>query len=279
MKTAKLILIFSLLFWVDPIFSQNIKVITYNIRYSNPSDSLNYWEFRKTEMLDFLRIENPQIIGLQEVLLNQLQYLKANLSGYQQVGVGREDGINGGEFSPIFIDTAQFKILESSTFWLSETPEKPSKGWDAALNRICTWVKIKDKKTGNQILVCNSHFDHMGKIARDSSSVLITRFAEENLTQKKMSLILMGDFNSEPNEAAIQNFRKNHKDASINETDSLGLGTFNGFKAHQSDFKQIDYIFYNRLDKISYRTKRPLRSNQLQLSDHYAVGVQFSIKN
>ncbi len=279
MKTAKLILIFSLLFWVDPIFSQNIKVITYNIRYSNPSDSLNYWEYRKNELVDFLARENAQIIGLQEVLLNQLQFIKANLVGFQQVGVGRADGINGGEFSPIFVDTAQFIILESGTFWLSETPEKASKGWDAALNRICTWAKIKDKKTGNQILVCNSHFDHMGKIARDSSSVLISRFAEEKLTQERMSLIVMGDFNSEPHEAAIQNFRKNLMDASINETDSLGLGTFNGFKAHQNDFKQIDYIFYTRLGKISYRTIRPLRSNQLQLSDHYAVGVQFSIMN
>lgn len=278
MKTAKLILIFSLFFWTEPIFSQNIKVITYNIRYSNASDSLNYWEFRKAELVDFLRNENAQIIGLQEVLLGQLEYLKAELIGFQEIGVGRDDGKNEGEYSPIFVDTMQLKILESGTFWLSETPNKPSKGWDAALNRICTWTKVMVKKTGIQILVCNSHFDHIGKTARDSSSGLIARFTEKKVRKEKIPLMIMGDFNSEPNDAAIQNFRKNLNDASYNELDNLGLGTFNGFKKHSNDFKQIDFVFYNGLKKERFQTIRPLRSNQLQLSDHYAVGVLFSIE-
>lgn len=277
MKTAKLILLFSLVFWLEPSLSQNVSVMTYNIRLSTTSDSLNYWEYRKEEMLDFLTKEKLDIIGFQEVLLNQLEYLKVGLKGYQQIGVGRDDGKSAGEFSPIFVDTVRFDVIESGTFWLSETPEKPSKGWDAALNRICTWAKLEEKSTKKCLLVFNTHFDHVGKIARDSSSRLIIRLAEEKLRQEKVSLIAIGDFNSEPNEAVIQNFRKSLNDASSNSNDSMGLGTFNGFKAHQNDFKQIDYIFYIGLDKKNFRTIRPLRSNQLQLSDHYAVTAIFGI--
>ncbi len=275
MKTAKLILLFSLCFWFEPNKAQNLEVISYNIRYSTASDSLNYWENRKFEMVDFLQKESPQIIGFQEVLLNQLQFLSSQLSNYCVLGVGRDDGKQGGEFSPIFVDTIHYKIIESGTFWLSETPEKPSKGWDAALNRICTWAKLEFIQTGRCLYVYNSHFDHMGKIARDSSSHLILTKINQHLKIRSLPIIVMGDFNSEPAEPAIQRFSKTLLDASQMEKDSLGLGTFNGFKSHSSAFKQIDFIFYLGLKKVGYQTLRPLRSNQLQLSDHYAVKAVF----
>ncbi len=277
MKTAKLLLLISLLFRFEPSSAQTIQAITYNIRLSVVSDSLNYWGFRKQEMLSFLQEEQPSMIGLQEVLWEQLDYLQNGLVGYQAIGVGRDDGKKGGEFSPIFIDTVKFKILESNTFWLSSTPEMPSKGWDAALNRICTWALVQEKGSHKKLLVYNSHFDHIGKIARDSSAQLIVRQLKTKLANPPLPVLVMGDFNSQPNDLAIQIFRKNLNDASEGCIDSLGLGTFNGFKKHQEGFNQIDFIFYDGLKKTSFKILRPLRKNGLQLSDHYGLKGVFEM--
>jgi endonuclease/exonuclease/phosphatase family metal-dependent hydrolase len=271
MKTAKLLLLISLFFRFEPSSAQTVKAITYNIRLSVVSDSLNYWGLRKEEMLDFLQKEQAEVIGLQEVLWEQLDFLAKGLKNYQAIGVGRDDGKKLGEFSPIFVDTVKLHILKQETFWLSTQAEIPSRGWDAALNRICTWALLEEKGSKKQLLVFNTHFDHIGQVARDSSAKLILRYVAKEAALNKLPVIVMGDFNSEPQEPAVVEFRKNLMDASEGYQDKNGLGTFNGFAKHSLNFKQIDFIFYERLTRASFQILRPIRKNGLQLSDHYPL--------
>ena len=143
-----------------PAFSQKsarINVMSFNIRYDNPSDGDQNWHLRKENVVRMINFYDLDIIGMQEVLVSQLNYLKDNLPGYQAVGVGREDGKDKGEFSPVFYRKDRFKELKSGTFWLSETPDKVSKGWDAALERIASWVVLKDNLTGKEFIFMNTH--------------------------------------------------------------------------------------------------------------------------
>ena len=140
----------------------DLKVISYNIRYNNLNDGINKWDNRKETVFNFLNNEYPDFIGMQEVLENQLDELLINLNDYSFIGIGREDGKNRGEFSPIFYLKDSYNLIKTSTFWLSKTPEKVSVGWDAALERICTYGYFESKKTKRRFWVFNTHFDHLG---------------------------------------------------------------------------------------------------------------------
>ena len=153
--------------------SKPINAMSFNIRYDNPEDGAQNWHHRKENVVRMLNFYDLDIIGMQEVLVSQLNYLKDNLKDYQAIGVGREDGKEKGEFAPVFFRKDRFKELKSGTFWLSETPEKVSKGWDAALERIATWIVLKDKTTGKDFIFMNTHFDHRGKQARIESAKLL----------------------------------------------------------------------------------------------------------
>lgn len=129
-----------------------IKALSFNIRFDNPDDGYTSWVNRRLEAAKFLDIQDPDIIGLQEVLKNQLDYIDKRLSGYDYVGVGRDDGIAAGEFTPVFYNNDRFGLMDSGTFWLSEMPGKPSMGWDTQINRISTYAFLKDQKTRKDIL-------------------------------------------------------------------------------------------------------------------------------
>ena len=140
--------------------AESLEAMTYNIRYDTVDDGDNAWDFRKARVAGLLSFYEPDVLGLQEAEYHQVRYLRDALPRYRYIGVGRDDGRTGGEFSAIFYDSGRLKLLEDGTFWLSDTPAVPSLGWDAALKRVCTYARFEDRATSRQFWVFNTHFDH-----------------------------------------------------------------------------------------------------------------------
>lgn len=272
------ILLIAVLFISSNTFSQG-SIATYNIRYDGHTDLANDWVERKVPISQFVLKNNINIIGFQEVLHNQLLDLHALLPNYKHVGVGRDDGKTQGEYAPIFYDSTRFIALQSGTFWLSPTPQIPSKGWDAALNRICTYVLLKEINGGELTWVFNTHFDHIGVEARLHSAELILDQIAELLQAQDAPVLLIGDFNMENSDVGIELIRASYKDltCSMRHTELCSAPTFNGFTATTSDDKRIDYIFGS--DQII-----PLKSLVIETpfgrgfpSDHFPVLVYFKV--
>lgn len=182
-----------------------LNIMTFNIRLDAESDSLNNWKYRKDVAAQVIKNYNVDIVGAQEVCPNQMQDLKDRLPDYIAVGVGRDDGTNGphsGESSPLFYKKDRFKEHGSGTFWLSETPQIPSKGWDAAYPRVATWAVLEDMTSGKKIFVVNTHLDHIGQEARIKGVTLMLEKAME--VAEGYPVILTGDFNSEPTSDVIK---------------------------------------------------------------------------
>lgn len=239
--------LFPILFFAFTPFSgaqKKLSVLTYNIRFDNPGDGEDAWPKRRDHLAAQLRFFAPEIFGIQEGLLRQLVYLNEQLPDYQRIGVGRDDGKEGGEFSALFFKKDRFKLLDSGTFWLSETPDVVSKGWDAALPRVCTYVHLRDLRAKKNLWVFNTHFDHIGKTARKESAELILKKIREKNTGNE-PVIVMGDFNAEPSEAPIAVLLRELKDTrALSMEPSFGPeGTFNAFKFNEPVTRLIDYIF------------------------------------
>jgi endonuclease/exonuclease/phosphatase family metal-dependent hydrolase len=174
--------------------AQKIILGTFNIRYDNPRDSGNLWKDRAPIVSNLIRFHQFDVLGVQEALKNQLNDIAAALPEYALYGKGRDDGKDAGEHSAIFYKKDRFTLLKSGDFWLSETPNKPGKGWDATCcNRICSWVYLEDKKTKKRFYTFNVHFDHQGVVARKESSKLILAKIKEIASQAPA--LLTGDFN------------------------------------------------------------------------------------
>jgi endonuclease/exonuclease/phosphatase family metal-dependent hydrolase len=187
------------------------------------------------------------------------------------IGVGRDDGKEAGEFSPIFFNTKKFKLVDYGWFWLSETPDKPGWGWDAHFNRICTWVKLKPKK-GSSFLYLNTHLDHQGDVARAGSAKLILKKIDE-LNTGNLPVILTGDFNLTPDAAPIQYIREHLKDSrTISIEPPYGPeGTFNNFYFNSKLTDRIDYIFVNEKVTVQkYAVLSDSKDNRYP-SDHLPV--------
>ena len=246
-----------------------IKASSFNIRFDNLDDGYTSWSNRRLKVVQFLGIESPDIMGLQEVLKNQLDYINKRLSDYDYVGVGRDDGIAAGEFTPIFYRRDRFKLLDSGTFWLSETPDHPSKGWDAQLNRICTYAFVKDKQTGKAIHFYNTHFSHVGHLARKNSAKLIMNYIDS--LSKDVQVILTGDLNAEPDSETYKEIIDNGMKDSYKSDLVFGpVGTYNGFDIFDRHDRRIDYIFSRGFDSKKYYTSNVLVNNNF-LSDHFPV--------
>lgn len=180
-----------------------LRIMTYNIRYAGAADTgVIKWDHRKKFITSIIRYHHPDIIGLQEVTARQINYFDSTLKDFSYAGVGRDDGKEGGEFSPVFFNKKRYEKMADSTFWLSPTPQQPGKGWDAALPRICTWVKLKDRESKMIFFVFNTHFDHIGKVAREESARLLLR--QIYRIAGKSPVILTGDFNSEEKDTPIR---------------------------------------------------------------------------
>lgn len=261
------------LFFNNLLNAQSMKVMTYNIRLDIDSDGENSWSNRKEYFCSQLSFYEPDVLGIQEALPNQVEDISSLLPKYNFVGIGR-DGIGKGESSNIFYKKDRFELIQESTFWLSETPGVISKGWDAALNRVCTYALLKDKKSKKLFWIFNSHLDHIGELARTNSiQLIVSKIAALNINN--YPVIFTGDFNSEPSEERIIALKKEMLDAKdISVEKPFGpSGTFNAFKHNEAVTKRIDYIFLSKNNKLKVK-KYAVLSDSKDLkypSDHLPV--------
>ena len=257
-------------------FSQINRVMTYNIRYDNPNDHPNNWDNRKQELVKLFKHYEPEIFGIQEGLEHQLKYIDQQLVNYSRIGVGRDDGKQKGEFSPIYYNKNKFSLIYGATFWLSDTDDVVSVGWDASMERICTYGVFENKKNKKKVLVLNAHYDHIGQVAREMSSKLILSKISQ-INQNKHPVILMGDFNAEPQSNPIKIFKTELKDGAELSPDGIygPKGTFTGFIKNEIAEKRIDYIFIKNLKVSKYIHIDDKMKNNNYLSDHLPVLIEF----
>lgn len=221
---------------------------SYNVRFDNPGDVAkgNPWPQRVPVIAGLIRFNRFDILGTQEGYHHQVQDLQKLLPDYSYVGCGRNDGKEKGEYAAIFYRKDKFILADSGTFWLSETPEKPSKGWDADLPRICTWAKLKKSEGGGHVFVFNTHFDHRGKLARVESAKLILR-AIKNMSRGE-PVILTGDFNVDQNTDSYREIHDSGVLADAFETakERYALnGTANAFNPNSKTESRIDHVFHS----------------------------------
>lgn len=257
------------------IHSQSHLIMSYNIRYDNSWDDLNNWEIRKDKVIEIFTDYDPGIIGIQEGLINQIQYIDSSLINYDHFGVGRDDGKSKGEFCSIFYDRNRYILNDHSTFWLSEMPDHVSVGWDAALERICTYGLFKDRKSGDSFWVFNTHFDHMGLVAREKSSKLILDKMDK-VNHENLPTILMGDFNSMPKSQPIKKIKSklfDGLDISVKELNGP-IGTYNAFNTDLPIEKRIDYIFVNDFKVDAYTHINDRLNDNRHISDHLPVLIK-----
>lgn len=245
-----------------------LTVMSYNIRLGSADDGTNSWQFRCPASVLMIEDLKPDVIGVQEALLPQLLFLDENCRSYDYVGAGREDGKKKGEYAAIIYNKKTVSVVKWGTFWLSETPEEPSKGWDAACIRSSTWAVMKSKASGKKYLFINTHFDHMGENARrESAALMISKISE--LNPDGLPVVLVGDFNVEythPDMSPVTDSMKNaRKIAAI--TDSSA--TYHGWgKASEV----IDHIFYTGFRSCTrFETVTKPYAERKFISDHYPV--------
>lgn len=238
--------------------ADSLNVMCWNIRFNNPADGVNAWPNRKEWVAEIIFKNKTDIAGFQEVLVGQLEDLKKSLPEMETHGVGRDDGKNSGEFSPIFYRRDRFELLDKSTFWLSPTPDKVgSKGWDAALPRIASWVKLKDRRSGVEFVVINTHFDHRGATARTESAGVVIKQVRERFAG--LPVILTGDFNTTPNSPPYDLLTGKGTGSETVFFDTyehsaekpLGPNsTWNGFEAIVPN-RRIDFVFTTKFLKVN----------------------------
>ena len=253
--------------------------ISYNIRYDNPNDGADRWDERKEAVVQLLDHYEAVVFGIQEGLLHQLNFIDEQMPTYTYLGVGRDDGKQKGEFTAIFYDSTKVKPVAHSTFWLSETPEKISVGWDASMERICTYALFETVANEKKFWVFNTHFDHIGPEARLQSANLILEMINK-LNVEKHPVVLMGDFNALPDSPPIKAILKVLEDGkAVSKKSFYGpTGTFNGFDTQRIMEGRIDYIFVSPDVLVkNYRHIDDRRINNRHVSDHLAIlaGVQF----
>ena len=264
----KKLLLCLLLFGCCALEAQQVTVASYNIRNKNASDSLNgnVWQVRSEVICQQINTEEPIVFGTQEVLYTQLLDMLTLLDNYDYIGVGREDGKQGGEYSAIFYKKDKLKKLDEGWFWLSTTPDKPSKGWDAACTRICTWGKFQHRQTNKVFFFFNLHMDHVGIVARRESAKLviekIKQLAANNPT------ILTGDFNIDQTNEIYSIFTSSNilKDSYSTAKHVLAPnGTFNSFDPKLKTSSRVDHIFVSpnlRVDSYAIHTDIYWTSNK-----------------
>ncbi|MDN3664830.1 endonuclease/exonuclease/phosphatase family protein [Algibacter miyuki] len=258
--------------------SQSLKVMTYNIRLDVASDSENAWPNRKDVLSAQVLFNSPDILGVQEAKPNQMADLKGALIDYKSIGIGR-DGENKGEFSAIFYNANKLKVENENTFWLSETPNEISKGWDAAYPRVCTYGLFTQLDTNQKFWMFNTHLDHKGYEAQLEGMALIQQKIKA-LNTENYPVVLTGDFNVEPDSDLILKLKQNMDDTkALAKVDFGSNGTFNGFKFETPVTRRIDYVIVSK-DNVEVEKYGVLSSNvDLKYpSDHFPVLVELKIK-
>lgn len=251
-----------------------LHVASYNIRYNTANDGVNAWPNRKEMVKSLIQYHEFDLFGVQEALRGQLNDL-TEMKEFAFIGKGRDDGKEGGEHSAIFYKKDRFQVLESGDFWLSETPDKPSLGWDATCcNRICSWAKFKDQLTGKEFYFFNVHFDHQGVEARRESGKLMVQKMKE--IAKNATTICVGDLNSTPETEQLQTIQTLLQDSyQVTKMPPYGpIGTANGFKLDAPLKNRIDYIFVSKgINVLKYAVLSDSQEQRYP-SDHLPVVIR-----
>jgi len=248
----------------------DIKVISYNIRVGKADDGTNSWKYRYPASAMMIMDQKPDIFGLQEALDFQFDYLSEYCTGYKGIGVGREDGKHQGEHMAIFYNKKAIKLIKWGTFWLSETPEVPSKGWDAACFRSATWALMKDKASGRKFYYVNTHLDHMGWEARKNGlKLIVDRIGSIN--PENYPMILTGDFNMRIDRPEFDDLKKVMSNAREVAVKTDHHNTYNGW-GKASDEEIIDYIWFKGFSSCTeYETITKPYMERTYVSDHYPI--------
>ena len=252
--------------------TSEIKVMSYNIRLSAGSekaDSIYHWQHRKQASVNLMNEERPTVFGLQEACPDQMDYMVENLPDYGHIGVGRDDGKRKGECMAIFYRKDEVEFIDGGTFWLSQTPDQVTKGWDAQCFRTCTWTVLKKRDTGKKFVYMNTHLDHMGKVAREESIKLIVAKAEE-LTGGKLPVYITADFNSPTTNAIFKPMQEAMLDARVEAPSTDDRGTLNCWGTTPPGVV-IDHIFYRGAEAQKFEVLRDKNYGAPYVSDHYPV--------
>ena len=247
--------------------SEGLKVMSDNIRLGSAQDGTNSWALRYTATGKMLEDQKPDVFGVQEALEYQVRYIE-EMCGYESVGVGRENGKKEGEHMSIFWNKKTVSMLKWGTFWLSDTPEKPSKGWDAECFRTATWALMKDKKTGKKFYFVNTHLDHKGTEAQKNGlKLIVDRIAEIN--PDGLPMVLTGDFNIEPKNPALKDLDARMQSARNIAEKTDDHATYNGWGKSST---MIDYIYVSGFSSCpEYQTVTKRYEDRKFISDHYPI--------
>jgi endonuclease/exonuclease/phosphatase family metal-dependent hydrolase len=250
--------------------SGELKVMSYNIRMGSANDGTNSWIYRCGATIEMLEDQKPDVFGVQEALKAQIDLLEEFADNYDYVGVGRDDGKKDGEYMAIFWNKKAVKLMDWGTFWLSETPEEPSMGWDAACKRTATWALMKDKRTGKRFYFVNTHLDHVGVEARKNGlKLIVDRIAEIN--PEGYPMVLTGDFNMKPSAPELNGLDACMKSARKFASQTDSHATFNNWGKAKGD-EIIDYIYYSGFSScLEYQTITRKYDNRKFISDHYPI--------
>jgi endonuclease/exonuclease/phosphatase family metal-dependent hydrolase len=258
-----------------------VKAMTFNVRLDTDSDGLNQWKYRSKHCGELIRYHQADIIGLQEAFLHQITDLEKELPGFGWFGKGRDDGKADGEFSALMYRKSKFKLLQEKTFWLSDSCDKVGFGWDAACRRVVTWGQFQEVKTGKKFFVFNTHFDHLGKVARRESAKLVLRKIAE--IAGNSPVILTGDFNATPDDEPIQILVDVKNPAHVIDAEKISknghygpYSSFNGFTKEQ-DGRHIDYIFVKNGPIVLQHTTHSETWENKYPTDHFPVSAVIRI--
>jgi endonuclease/exonuclease/phosphatase family metal-dependent hydrolase len=265
-----------------------VRVMSFNIRYGTARDREDRWEKRQDLLVNTIRAYGPDLLGMQEVLAAQADFLQESLPAYGFCGAGRDDGKRAGEFSPVMYRKDRFDLLASGQWWLSPTPEKvASKGWDAALPRIVTWATLKDRKSGDKLLMFNTHWDHVGNVARVESGKLMRKLMAQKHDQVGGDLpaVVTGDFNSTEETPQYRTLTAGD-DAGVRLTDAYrevhpqrkpDEASFHAFKGTREGLR-IDWILHSPEWSAKGAAIDHTQKDGHYPSDHYPVTAELELK-
>ena len=244
-----------------------VKVMSFNIRYGKANDGENSWENRKTAVIAMLDAVKPDIVGMQEVLPFQQEYVVEQCPRFEAYGIGRNDGVEGERMTVIY-NKEVLAMEEHGTWWLSETPDEPSTGWDARYPRTATWVLMKDLRNGKEFYLVDTHLDHVGVMARRNGLAMVMDKIKE--MNPEIPLVLMGDFNVEPGDPCLDDVERLMNNARKVAKKSDATFSFNGYKPEPQ--KEIDYIYFNGFKgALDFRVVTEQYDNKPFISDHYPI--------
>lgn len=257
--------------------AMELTVATYNLRLDLPSDGIDAWPQRRDAVIELVRRHGFDVLGTQEGLAHQIDDM-ARMPGYAAAGVGRDDGARGGEFAAIVYRSDRFERLDTGDFWLSPTPDRPSKGWDArCCNRLATWVRLRERRSGRAFVVLSVHFDHEGSVARRESARLVLH--KLAAIARGDPVICVGDFNALPGSEPVELMTRSLRDARAHsERAPTGPdGTFNGFRHDRVAVDRIDHIFVGPGWTVLWHATLDDQSHGRYPSDHLPVAARLRL--